>query len=84
MTMSDVTRKPECAEDCAVLAACVLNQLLALASSIRHLSAIPGESAHVPHLADMAVMHAMEWAEHFEEQAGMHRALDNEKKGAKA
>lgn len=71
--MSDITRKPDCAEDCAALAACILNQLLALASSIRHLSAIPGESVHVPHLADMAVMHAMEWAEHFEEQAALCR-----------
>lgn len=82
--MSDITRKPDCAEDCATLAACVLNQLLALASSIRHLSAIPGESAHVPHLADMAVMHAMEWAEHFEEQAALHRDAAGHTEGEEA
>lgn len=82
--MSDITRKPDCAEDCATLAACVLNQLLALASSIRHLSAIPGESVHVPHLADLAVMHAMEWAEHFEEQAALCRAAAENTEGEQA
>lgn len=82
--MSDTKKTPDCAHDNATLAACVLNQLLALASSIRKLSATPGESCHVPHLADLAVMHAMEWAEHFEEQVKLHQAIDNEKKGSKA
>lgn len=82
--MSDNTKRPDCGEDCAVIAAAVLNQLLALASSIRHLSAIPGESAHVPHLADLAVMHAMEWAEHFEEQTALHRAAAENTEGEQA
>lgn len=82
--MSDTKNDPDCAHDTAALAACVLNQLLALASSIRHLSAIPGESSHVPHLADLAVMHAEEWVHHFEKQVELHEALDNEKRGAKA
>ena len=82
--MSDTKKKPDCAHDNAAIAASVLNQLLALVSSIRTLSAIPGESSHVPHLADLAVMHALEWVEHFEEQVELHEALDNEKREAKA
>ncbi|MBL8465911.1 MAG: hypothetical protein JNL37_13755 [Thauera sp.] len=82
--MSDTKKTPDCAHDNAAIAVCVLNQLLALASSIRKLSATPGESCHVPHLADLAVMHAMDWVEHFEEQVALHVALDNEKKGANA
>lgn len=82
--MIDTKKTPDCAHDNAALAAAVLNQLLALASSIRKLSAIPGEGCHVPHLADLAVMHAEEWADHFQEQVELHEALDNQKKGSKA
>lgn len=82
--MSDITRKPDCAEDCATIAASVLNQLLALASSIRQLSTTPGETSHVPHLADLAVMHALEWAEHFEEQVALHQAAQKNAGGEQA
>lgn len=78
------TDKLDSAYDNAALAACVINQLYALASSIRHLSTTPGESSHVPHLADLAVMCAEEWVWHFEKQVELHEALNNEKGGSKA
>lgn len=79
--MTDFTRTPNCALDLATLAAEVTNQLLALATSIKHLHGVPGCDDTVKHLACLAEMHALEWAEHFEEQLELHRAADQKKRG---
>lgn len=79
--MTDLTRRPECASDLAQLAAETLNQLLALTTSIKHLHGVPGQADTVKHLAGLAELHALEWAEHFEEQAKLHLAIDREKRG---
>lgn len=78
--MTEITRTPECAYDLAAIAAAVLNQLLALATSIKHVHGVPGCDDTVKHLADLAVMHALEWAEHFEEQLELLRAVDQKKR----
>ena len=79
--MTETTRTPDCASDLAQLAAGTLNQLLALVTSIKRLQGVPGCHSTVMHLADLAEMHAMEWAEHFEEQAELHLAINREKRG---
>lgn len=73
--MTGPTREPTCASDLASLAAETLNQLLALATSIAYLHGRPGCSSAVHHLARLAEMHALEWAEHFAEEAQLHQAM---------
>lgn len=82
--MRDAKEKPDCAHDNAAIAACFLNQIWAVVSSIKYLHGIPGEGHHLPHLTDIAIQLAMDGAEHFEKQIELHEALDNEKKEPKA
>ena len=82
--MTSPTREPMCASDLASLAAETLNQLLALATSIVYLHGRPGCHSSVNHLARLAEMHALEWAENFEEEVALHRDLTDEKKGGQA
>ena len=67
--MSDIMRKPDCAEDLATLGSCVLTELLALIEGIRALSKDEWGRLHVAGLVDLASRHATEWADHFSEQA---------------
>ncbi|MBS0338691.1 MAG: hypothetical protein JSS40_18200 [Proteobacteria bacterium] len=75
--MTDLTRTPTSARNLASLAAEILNQLLALATSVKHLHGVPGCDSDVKHLADLAQMHALEWAEYFEEEVQLHDAIDH-------
>lgn len=81
--MSDIEKTPDCAEDIACIAACVLRNLLALAHSIK-LAHSAHLSSQVPNLAELAIDHAEHWIEHFDEQGEMHRALCKESAGGKA
>lgn len=71
--MSDIMRKPDCAEDLATLGGCVLTELLALIEGIRALSKDEFGRLHVAGLVNLASRHAAEWADHFSEQVELIR-----------
>lgn len=76
--MSDITNKPECAEDLATLAVCVLSELMAYTEGIRALSKTTWGQHHAERLAGLASRHADEWIGHFSHQAELIRKQDAE------
>lgn len=75
--MSDRMIEPDCAEDLATRGSCVLTELLALIEGIRALSKDEWGHHHIDGLVSLASRHAIKWADHFSEQAELHREANS-------
>ena len=76
--MTDITNKPDCPEDLATIALCVISELQAYIEGMRALSRESWGKRHADKLACLASRCADEWIEHFSGQVELIRKQDAE------